>query len=326
MTLQQIGRYTRKFAGYWLLFAGLLLICGSWGCSTSSYLEKAEKGWEKSKRKIFRGFRVSGAGLKRKVGIAEFQNRTFFKDSELARQFHESVVHNLSQSCTNLELMLPDAEGYEELLAGMPKFSTGQIDNLQIVSSGRRLGLNAVVGGCVDDIRTKQEERGFWWFKDTQYSIEIILFLQSYDTETGAKLLDQTHIEEIEVDEAEFEEIERHRDVHLGQIKEAIEEAAEDLCAELCMTIRDTSWKAYVLDVDGGVVRISAGSKSGLSSGKALEVYESNRLIHGVNGEKFFVPGGKLADLNITELHEDDALAEIVDGGAVGAGNVVRLQ
>lgn len=310
----------------WLMVLCLCLFCCGSGCSTSRYLEKAAQKWEQGKQKIFHSFRVSGAGLNRKVGILRFENRSEAQDSELEAVFQTQIGEQLSESCRHVSLVLPDTSGFQALLPSLPRGTGGRIDNLALAKAGRRLGLNAVVSGTLMDIRVKTEERGFWWLKDTHYSIEVSLLLVCFDTETGAKLLDKMEISEIEVEAVDLEAAERLDKTFFPQIRSAVQSAAETLGREVCLAVRQESWKAYVISVDPTGARISAGRNSGLTENKKLVAYESGRLIEGAGGERFLIPGRPAADLKIKQLADDYAVVEVLGGKSVGVGDVVKLE
>ena len=272
------------FSRILVFFAILTLLCGGVqlaGCSSSKYWEKADNSWTKTKRKLFRT--GSTGGWKRKVGVALFENKTFYEPQKFEKILEERIRQKLENTCSNILILSREANEYQAFLNQLPRHSSGRLDSLQIVETGRQLGLNAIVTGGLMDIRNKKEDRGFWWFKETLYSIEILMTVEVIDTGTGAKLLDESAIREIEIGEADFDLIKTQQETYFDEISNVIADAASDLAEEVCYAINSEPWKAYILNVEQDGVVVSAGKKSGLKSGKILDVYDFTRIARFLN-------------------------------------------
>ncbi len=62
----------------------------------------------------------------------------------------------------------------------------------------------------------------------------------------------------------------------------------------------------------------------GLESGDILEVYDSSRIMEGVGGQRFFIPGLKIGEIEIVSITEDRLEAKLISGEDIKKGSTVR--
>jgi hypothetical protein len=195
-----------------------------------------------------------------------------------------------------------------------------------MVTSGRQLGLNAIVISSLINLTEKKEERGILWFKDFRFFVQIGISLEIYDTETGAKILDENFIREIEVEEEDFELIKVKNQINLPAVTDAIIEITRDMGIKSCDVLSDQAWQGYVISVAGDKIIISSGEKVGLLPGKQFEVYDSGNIIEGTGGHRFFIPGNKTGTIKITSVYPERSEATAVSNQGIKAGDSVRLK
>jgi hypothetical protein len=144
-----------------------------------------------------------------------------------------------------------------------------------------------------------------------------------YDIDTGTKILDRKFNsildfgEQEQVGDEEFIESEIvEKKVTPEIIKEAIQRIMPDIVDGICAALADYSWKGYVVSTFNNKVTISSGSDSGLVSGNILEVYERN-IVEGTQGHRFFIPGIKTGEIQLTEVYPDRSEAILISGSFV---------
>ena len=93
-----------------------------------------------------------------------------------------------------------------------------------------------------------------------------------------------------------------------------------EIGADICDALLDQPWSGFVTAVDGEKIVISAGSRAGLKSGVRLNVFDSTRTIEGVDGQRFFLPGSILRQIEIVAVAEDRSEARQIGGGPVKMG------
>jgi hypothetical protein len=195
-----------------------------------------------------------------------------------------------------------------------------------MVTAGRQLGLNAIVISSLINLTEKKEERGILWFKDFRFFVQTGISLEIYDTETGAKVLDESFIREIEVEETDYELLRAKKNIDLTAVTEVLMEITRVMGVKTCDIISDQIWKGYVIAVKGDNLIISSGEKVGLLPGKQFVVYDSSNIIEGTGGHRFFIPGNKTGKIKIISVYPDRSEAAVLSNQGIKEGNSVRLK
>ncbi len=300
-----------------VIFAVLIPIIT--GCSSFSTIKKTTK-------KIVRNIKAPDGNLKKKVGIAFFENKTLYVDQNLEEIFQNNLVKTIERECSNIFFIKPGDAQYPDFLVELPKQATGRLDNLALVEAGRRLGLSAIVTGALTDIRENEEKSGILWFKDTHNFVRAQMMIEVYDTETGAKLLDESYKHEVEVDKSEFESIVAKKKIVIPAILDAIKQIAVAMGEKICDVVNIQPWKGYIASVDKDKIVISSGRKAGIMRGDVFEVYDNGNIIEGVGGRQFFRCGNKTGEIKITKVYPDRAEAVSVSCKDINAGNAVKIK
>ena len=108
------------------------------GCSSFSAIKNTTK-------RIRRNFKAPDSGLKKKIGIAVFENKTSIVDPKLDDIFFNTLVAGLNQSCSDLIMVKPGDPDSPEFLTDLPKQTSGVIDNFRLSKAGKQFGLNAMI-------------------------------------------------------------------------------------------------------------------------------------------------------------------------------------
>lgn len=312
---------TKKFAlknrivgGCLLLVAFNLLFAG---CSSLSSVKKTTK-------RIAYDLNPLRANLKKKIEIVRITNQTFYTAQNFEDLFRQSLSENIRAECPRILLVEPGDSVYAGSKAAFSSQEAGPGAKLALAQTGRRRGINAFLTGAIADIRGKDKTRGILWYKDTYYFIHVTILIEVYDTETGAKFLDESYFHEIEVDEYEYRAVMDQKKVRLDDIAEAIEHIAGVIGEEVCDTLRNQPWKGYVASIAEDRIIISSGRSSGLQPGDTLKVYDSGKVIEGSGGQQFFLPGPNTGEVKITAVYDDTAEAIPLSGKDIMVGNSVK--
>lgn len=287
------------------------------GCSTLTSIEKSSK-------RMVRDFRAPDSDLKKRIGMAVFENRASLADKEMEGRFREDLTENIMASCPTILLEIPGDPGYPDELARMPRKASGWIDNFDLARTGRRLGLNAIITGTLTDITTNNKKEGILWLKDTHYYIHVQISAQVYDTETAAKLLDDSFIHEIEIDEWDLDSIREDSKVMTSILEEAFKNISSNMGEKICSAIVLEPWKGFITSINADKIMINSGTKVGLKTGDLFEVFDSSGVFEGTDGHRFFLPGLKAGEIKITAVYPDTAEAVLVSGHDIRAGFSIR--
>jgi hypothetical protein len=289
------------------------------GCSAVHSIEKSTK-------KMVRNFRAPDSDLKKKIALMPFENKTPFKDVGMDEKIVENLATIISSSCSNILLVKPGDADYPNELAKLPREMSGRIDNFDLAIIGRRLGLNGVITGTVINISPDNKKKGIWWFKNTHYYVQVQITTQVYDTETAAKLLDESFIHEVEVDEADLESIQNEPGIQAAIMDEAIRAIAEEMGEKICNTVVSRPWKGFITSVNGDRIMVNSGEKVGLKTGDVFDVFDCSGIFKGANGQRFFIPGLKIGEIKVTTVNPDTAEAKLVSGHDIRAGSSIRTK
>jgi hypothetical protein len=314
-----------------LIFLGLLWFTGVSfvfvSCSTGykATVDKTKKTVSKTTKKLTRKIRFSDDDLQRMAAVIGFENKSLYRSKDFTLLFRKGIPEFLNNECDDVTVADPDDDenlkGFKEL----PMLPSGRVDNFALAIIGRGLGLNAVVTGSLDDIGLLDELRGMVW-KDTHHLIQILVSVAVYDTETGAKILDQNFSRKVEIEELDYELMQSEGKMILPDLNETLSDLIKEMGETICWAVEDQSWNAFIIAVNGDNIILSAGSRAGLEPGDEFEVFDTSRIIEGLNGQRFFYHGQKTGEIRIVEVEPNKAKAVIVSDKGIKTGNSVRVK
>jgi hypothetical protein len=325
MTLYNSDRipvYVRISAGALTLFIGFLIFIGC--ATTRTVVEKTTKTVTRTTRNISRKIVLSDEDLKRKVGMFNFENNTLQHTQNFQEIFHKGLPEYLIDQCPGIILLNPAAGGLLNALQEPPKLESGLIDGYALTILGRQLGLNAVVTGGLEDIRIIDELQGVLWTKDTQHLLQVFIRVEVFDTRTATKILDDTFDRRIEIDDLEYRMIRQSEQIKLPELNESLKWLLTDIGESICDAIRDQPWDGYITEIDSDRYVIPSGTEVGLEVGDILEVFDGSRVMEGIGGQHFFVPGLKIGEIEIVAITENRLIAKLVSGEDIKKGSTVR--
>jgi hypothetical protein len=314
-----------------LIFLGLLWFTGVSfvlvSCSTGykATVDKTKKTVTKTTKKLARKIRFSDDDLQRMAAVIGFENKSLYRSKDFTRLFRKGIPEFLNHECDDVTVADSDDDenlkGFKEL----PMLPSGRVDNFALAIIGRGLGLNAVVTGSLDDIGLLNELRGMVW-KDTHHLIQILVSVEVYDTETGAKILDQSFSRKVEIEELDYELMQSEGKMILPDLNETLSDLIREMGETICWAVEDQSWNGFIIAIDGNNIILSAGSRAGLEPGDEFEVFDTSRVIEGLNGQRFFYHGQKTGEIRIVEVEPDKAKAVIASDEGIKTGNSVRVK
>ena len=305
-----------------LLFFTVILMVFIWtlsGCGTYYTARRKTK-------KITRDILTYDEDLKKSIAITKFENRSYYTNDKIDELFQRKITETLQTACTKIHLILPGDKRYPNQLKAPPRLPSGRIDNLKLVQIGKFNGIGAIATGSINDVSAYQEKRGFLWLRDAHTFLQVQIHLQAFDTETGAKLLDENRIEEVEIAEQDYQFIKERRQVPLAELSEEVELSATLLGEKICDALANQPWKSYVVSKEGKKVIISSGKEAGLLPGNRFDVYDTGKLVNGLGDEQFLLPGKKVGVIQVTYVEEDKAETVVVKDEGIQSGDIVKQQ
>lgn len=264
--------------------------------------------------------------LKKKIGIVPFEVQTTQGGQVTREIFQDYVLEALQTECPGQVFIQPGDADYPQILGRLHRFDNGLIDNLSLALIGRQLGLNAIILGTLTSISFEEKEKGIWFFKGIRYYVRADMLVEVYDTETAAKLLDRSVTRSIKIDDLDAQMIRMEKRIDIGLIEELIEIMADLIDDKICSAAGDQAWKSYIVSSGEDEVMISSGEKYGLRPGRVLEVFDSNTIIEGMQKQRYFMPGKKVAEIQVKTVTADRARAIVLSGGDIRQWSVVKVK
>lgn len=310
---------TRPAVGFLFFPAVIFMMTMMTGCSTVHSIGKSTKH-------MVRDFKSPDSDLKKTIALMPFENKTTFKDGGMDEKIIQNLTRAITSSCSNILVEKPGDSNYPEELTGLPRQMPGKIDNFDLAKIGRRFGLNGVVTGSVVNISPDNKKKGILWFKDTHYYVQVQISAQLYDTETAAKLLDESFVHEVEVDEADLESIQTESGIQASIIDEALKAIVDKMGEKICSAVVLQPWKGFIASINAHRIMINSGEKTGLKIGDLFDVFDSSGIFKGAGGQRFFIPGVKVGEIKITTVYPDKAEAILLSGKDIQAGFSIRTK
>ena len=292
------------------------------GCSTYMTARRTSKKIARDAKDIV----TFNEQLRKYIGLVRFENWSYYQRDDIEKVFQKQLSDILLSACPTLLLAKPEDDNYPDFLTELPPRVAGRVDNLNLALLGRQYGFDAIVTAAVMDISVYEEQRGIMWLRDSHSYMQIQFLVEIFDTETGAKLLNENYTHEIKIDESDFEFIRDRKPITIVQIPETIKYVASILGENACDAISGQPWKSFIISKDGGNIIISSGKNAGLEQGMTLNVYDTGNLIKGIEGERFFLPGAIKGEIRITYAHPDRAEAITIQDNGIQVGSPVKLK
>ena len=306
---------SRKIPVMILLLASLLLC----GCGTFS-------NFKKSAGNIVRDFRAPDTDLKKTVFRLALNNQVASARQDMGGAIGSRYLEILPQSCPDILLAGPEDSEASQALNPLFQKSAGQFDNLALIRIGKQYGISAVVNSRFSAVAIRQKNTGFLWFLKNRSFAWVSAATEVYDTETGAKYLDQTFTRELKLGEEEAESIQKGDISSVPHVEKAVFEIIQEMADAVCDAVKRKPWKGYVVKVSAETLTLSSGSRSGLSAGRVLKVYDLGPRIQGAEGLTFLQPGKKIGEIRITTVSSDSAEAVATSGGGFQVDNIVKTK
>lgn len=304
-----------------IMLLATVLLCG---CGTYSNLKK-------STGNMVRDFRAPDDDLKKMVFMVGLNNQVATAQQDMGAVIESSYLGALPKSCPNLLITGSENSEASQVLNLLFQKPVGAADSLDLVRIGKQLGISAVMNSRFSAIAVRQQDSGFLWFRKKLPFAWVSATTEVYDTETGAKYLDETFTRELKLTDEAAESIRKGEISSVPVVEKAVFEIIQEMADAVCDATIRKPWKGYIAKVAGTraseeTLTLSSGSQSGLSAGRVLKVYEPGQRIQGAEGQTFLLPGKKIGEIRITSVSSDSAEAVATSGGGFQVDNVVKTK
>jgi len=303
-----VGKWLGLFA---VFYCSILLACSSLPTS-----------YRKTPNKLIRDV-TAIISYKKKIGISPIYNFSSIKNQNLEKIIEQALIDSIKLHCKNALVITPQDPGYSKFLISPPKLTNGVIDNFSFSNKGRSEGYNAIVSGALTSITTREERKGIWWFRKKHYYLQTLIFIDSYDPYDAAKIYSEPLMVEFEIRGEDAKKINAGDEIELPLLKETIKKMAEDAGDGICTAVSSRIWKGFVTTSNLKEVTLSCGELQGIKSGNQFEAYNSARITEGYGEQKFFVPGYKIGEIEINQVHSNRSNGKVLTKDPIPEGSVV---
>lgn len=263
-------------------------------------------------------------GLKRRVGVVDFQNKTKYGENRIGGAASDILITELAKSG---KFIVVERDKLNSIMAEQKLGMTGAIDPTTAARVGKVLGLSAIVTGAISEFGTTTEGSEYLIAQSKRQVVKATVDIRVVDAETGQVLY---------ADSGSGLGVKKSGGVlGLGTRagydesleQEALRAAIVKFMNNIVAQVEKKPWSCRVADVDGQSIYLNAGSDSGMTVGQKLIVLRAGKVIKDpTTGLVIGNAEEKTGEMKITRFFgEDGSVAELTDGKMPAAGDVARL-
>ncbi len=262
-------------------------------------------------------------GPRLRVAVIEFENKTTY-GQRLGTAAADVLVTELGK--TDRFILIERAK-LDKLLAEQKLGLTGVVDPATAAQMGKVLGAAAIVTGAVSEFGVQQKSTDMLISESKQQVARAVVDVRVINVETSQILYAESGTGEIKSTTGTFLGMGTHGSYNESIEGEALRAAIQKFAGNLTNRLVQIPWTCRVADVDGRMLYLDAGMRSGLNVGQELEMVQLGDEIK--SPSTGLVIGHKeklLGTARVTEqMGEDAAKADIEQGSTPAKGDLLRL-
>ena len=262
-------------------------------------------------------------GPRLRVAVIEFENKTTY-GQRLGTAAADVLVTELSK--TDRFILIERAK-LDRLVAEQKLGMTGVVDPNTAAKMGQVLGAAAIVTGAVSEFGTQQKGTDYLITESKKQVARAVVDVRVINTETSQILYAESGTGETTSSTGTFLGMGSRASYNESMEGEALRAAIQKFAGNLTARLMAIPWTCRIAEMDGGVIYLDAGLRSGLNIGQELDVVQLGSEIK--SPTTGIVIGRKetlLGKCKVVEhFGEDGAKAEMVAGSAPKPGDLARL-
>ena len=255
-------------------------------------------------------------GLKRRIGVVDFDNKTTYGANRLGTSASDILITELAKSG---KFIVVERDKMNTIMAEQKLGMTGAIDPTTAAKVGKILGLNAIVTGAISQFGEETEGSEYLITQSKSQIVKCTVDIRVVDAETGQVLyadsgsgLSKKHTGGV---------------LGLGTRAgydetlegEALRAAIVKFVNNIVTQVEKKPWSCRVADVDGQNIYLNAGSESGMKIGQKLIVLRSGKVIKDpTTGLVIGNAEDKIGEMKIVRYFgEDGSVAQLTSGSSL---------
>jgi curli biogenesis system outer membrane secretion channel CsgG len=294
----------------------LFLVLGLSACSPSTSVKQKETMTINNPKGM--------VGLKRRIGVVDFQNKTKYGANRLGTSATDILITELAKSG---KFIVVERDKMDKILEEQKLGMSGAIDPNTAAKVGKILGLNAIVTGSISQFGEETEGSEYLVTQSKSQVVKCTVDIRVVDAETGQVLyadsgsgLSRKHTGGVFGlgTRAGYDET-----LEGDALRAAIVKFTNNIVTQ----VEKKPWSCRVADVDGQNIYLNAGSESGIPIGQKLMVLRAGKVIKDpTTGLVIGNAEDKIGEMKVVRYFgEDGSVAELVSGSMPSAGDVARL-
>ncbi len=229
-------------------------------------------------------------------------DRTGIKQEELIQQLREILVKRLQKKMGKGLLVKQGDPDFPDYLEEMPTTDLGTLDNMALAQEARLDGFQALVIVSLESFVPLSEKKGmFWWRRDRFYMLSYLM-IDVFDPVTAARLLRLSEEVKVRVDQDDYDYFGTRDWMAPDSVEEALLKRANAVAKKVAKALDKFKWQVTLAAVEDDQVALPAGKRAGVAPGDRLAVFGIQRVITGVQGESFVVPGFRKGQLVVEKV------------------------
>ncbi|MCD6185033.1 MAG: hypothetical protein J7K84_04480 [Deltaproteobacteria bacterium] len=271
---------------------------------------------------------VAAGNLMTKIGIIFVDQKKSFGGNDYNLVLNNYLARFSTEECKGITFLklskndypnnYPSINNIQSIMATDDPF-----DNINLLKTSRDLGLNAIVMATISDIFTEKETSGILWFRDNHDVMIVRVMVEVYDTESGAKIFDESFMRKTDIDEAASKIFAAEKKVDQVVLSKLLKKITTEAADKFSDVLTAQHWTGFLKSTDKENIIISSGRNTGLKPGNLLEVYDT-KTIKGYHDSKFIIIGNKVGMIQITKVSPDTSQAVLVAGTEIRKGNFLK--
>ncbi len=267
---------------------------------------------------------VAAGNLTTKIGIISVDQKQSFGGNDYNMVLNNYLARFSTEECKGITFLklsknnYPSVNNIQSIMATDDPFN-----KISLLKTSRDIGLNAIVMATISDIFTEKETSGMLWFRDNHDVMRLRVMVEVYDTESGAKIFNESFIRKTDIDEAASKKFASEKKVDQTVVAKLLKEITKEAADKFSDVLKAQHWTGFLKSTDKENIIISSGRDTGLKPGNLLEVYDT-KTIKGYNDSKFIIIGNKVGMIQITEVSPDTSQAVLVAGTKIRKGNLLK--
>lgn len=263
-------------------------------------------------------------GLKRRVGVVDFQNKTTYGANRIGGAASDILITELAKSG---KFIVVERDKMDKIMEEQKLGMTGAIDAATAAKVGKILGLQAIVTGAISQFGQVTQGSEYLVTQSKSQIVKCVVDVRVVDAETGQVLYADAGAGESKQHTGGFLGLGTKSGYNESLEGEALRAAIAKLIDNIVAQVEKKPWSCRVADVDSQSIYLNAGSDSGLPIGKKLIAYHIGRAIK--DPSTGLVIGNteeKVGEIKVDRYFGDDgSVASLVNGSMPAAGDVARL-